>query len=102
MLNNSIMTDKEIFIQMLEREVVSLYSSISASNGLLQMQPVKEKIYGYADYGIAYLSNLLFGDDEAQMDVDEASQMAEFIAKDKIKEYRDKIKEAKNQQQIIT
>ena len=96
------MTDKEIFVQMLEREVVSLYQALSSNNGLLQMQPVKEKIYGYADYGIAYLSDLLFGEDGEQMGVDEASQMAEFIAKDKIQEYRNKIKEAKNSQEIIT
>lgn len=102
MLNNSVMSDKEIFVQMLEREVVQLYSNLSSNNGLLQMQPVKEKIYGYADYGIAYLSDLLFGEDGEQMDVDDASQVAEFIAKDKIKEYREKIKEAKNQQQMIT
>ena len=95
MLNNSVLTDKEIFVSMLERDVVTLYNSLASGNALLQMQPVKEKIYGYADYGIAYLSNLLFGEDSAPLDVDEASQVAEFVAKDKIKEYRDKVKEAR-------
>ena len=60
------------------------------------MQPVREKIYSYADYGIAYLSDLLFGEDDEQLNADEASEVAEFIAKDKIKEYREKIKEARN------
>jgi hypothetical protein len=63
------------------------------------MQPVREKIYGYADYGIAYISDLLFGEDGDEMGVDEASQVAEFIAKDKIKEYRDRIKEARSSNQ---
>ena len=102
MMNNSAMSDKEIFVQLLEREVVLLYSNLSSNNGLLQMQPVREKIYSYADYGIAYLSDILFGEDEEQTDVDEASQVAEFIAKDKIKEYRDKIKQARDSQQMIT
>jgi hypothetical protein len=95
MLNNGVMTDKEIFVSMLERDVVSIYNSLANGNALLQMQPVKEKIYGYADYGIAYLSDLLFGEDSAPLDVDEASQVAEFVAKDKIKEYREKVKEAR-------
>lgn len=99
MLNDRIMSDKEIFVQMLEREVVQLYSSLSSNSSLLQMQPVREKIYGYADYGIAYISDLLFGEDGDEMGVDEASQVAEFIAKDKIKEYRDKIKEARSSNQ---
>lgn len=102
MLNDRIMSDKDIFVQMLEREVVSLYSNLSNNNSLLQMQPVREKIYSYADYGIAYLSDLLFGEDDEQLNADEASEVAEFIAKDKIKEYREKIKEARNQEQIIT
>lgn len=102
MLNDRIMSDKEIFVQMLEREVVSLYSNLSNNNSLLQMQPVREKIYSYADYGIAYLSDLLFGEDDEQLNADEASEVAEFIAKDKIKEYREKIKEARNQEQMIT
>lgn len=96
MLNNKIMSDKEIFVQMLEREVVQIYSNLASNYSLLQMQPVKEKIYGYADYGIAYVSDLLFGEEGEEMDVDEASQVAEFIAKDKIKEYRDRIKEARD------
>lgn len=95
MLNNGVMTDKEIFVSMLERDVVSIYNSLANGNALLQMQPVKEKIYGYADYGIAYLSDLLFGEDSAPLDVDEASQVAEFVVKDKIKEYREKVKEAR-------
>lgn len=102
MLNDRIMSDKDIFVQMLEREVVSLYSNLSNNNSLLQMQPVREKIYSYADYGIAYLSDLLFGEDDEQLNADEASEVAEFIAKDKIKEYREKIKEARNQEQMIT
>ena len=82
MLNDRIMSDKDIFVQMLEREVVSLYSNLSNNNSLLQMQPVREKIYSYADYGIAYLSDLLFGEDDEQLNADEASEVAEFIAKD--------------------
>lgn len=93
MLNENKMTDKEIFVQMLERDVVNLYNNFSVTSPLLQMQPVKEKIYGYADIGIAYLSDLFFGIEES-VDVDEASQIAEFMAKDKINEYRNKIKEA--------
>lgn len=99
MLNNKIMSDKEIFVQMLEREVVQIYSNLASNYSLLQMQPVQEKIYGYADYGIAYISDLLFGEEGEEMDVDEASQVAEFIAKDKIKEYRDRIKEARDMEQ---
>ena len=98
MLNDRIVSDKEIFVQMLEREVVSLYSNLSNNNSLLQIQPVREKIYSYADYGIAYLSDLLFGEDDEQLNADEASEVAEFIAKDKIKEYREKIKEARKQE----
>ena len=56
------------------------------------MLPVREKIYSYADYGISYLSDLLFGSDEEKINADEASQIAELVAKDKIQEYRDRIK----------
>lgn len=92
MLNDKMLTDKEIFVQMLERDVVTLYSNLSSNNALLQMSPVREKIYSYADYGIAYLSDLLFGGEEDKIDADEASQIAELVAKDKIKEYRERIK----------
>lgn len=92
MLNDKMLTDKEIFVQMLERDVVTLYSNLSSNNVLLQMSPVREKIYSYADYGIAYLSDLLFGGEEEKIDADEASQIAELVAKDKIKEYRERIK----------
>ena len=92
MLNDKMLTDKEIFVQMLERDVVAQYSNLSNNNALLQMLPVKEKIYSYADYGISYLSDLLFGSDEEKIDADEASQIAELVAKDKIQEYRDRIK----------
>ena len=40
MLNDKMLTDKEIFVQMLERDVVTLYSSLSNNNALLQMLPV--------------------------------------------------------------
>jgi hypothetical protein len=35
MLNNKIMSDKEIFVQMLEREVVQIYSNLASNYSLL-------------------------------------------------------------------
>lgn len=92
------LSDKDIFVQLLERDVVNLYNSVSSSNAILNIDAVKDKIFSYADIGIEYLSNILFGTD-ASMDANSASEMANFIAKDKIEEYRNKIIENRKQQQ---
>ena len=87
-------TDRELFVQMIERDVVNLYSQLAKQNSLLALKPVQDKIYSYADMGIEYLTNLLFGIEENST-LDEASEMAKLVAEDKINYYRDKLKNKK-------
>lgn len=88
-------TDRELFVQMLERDIINLYESLSQQQALLNLPMVKQTIFTYADKGIAYATDLLFGKD-GKSDIDEASQIAKFITDNKIEEYREKIRNEKN------
>ncbi len=87
-------TDKELFVQMIERDVVNLYNQLARQNSILTLKPVQDKIYSYADVGIEYLTNLLFGTDN-DATLDDASEMARLVAEDKINHYRDRLKNKK-------
>lgn len=88
------LTDRELFVQMVERDVVNLYNQIARQNSLLTLKPVQDKIYSYADMGIEYVTNLLFGPDD-NTNIDEATEMARLVAEDKINYYRDRLKNKK-------
>lgn len=87
-------TDRELFIQMIERDVINLYNQLAKQNSILTLKPVQDKIYSYADVGIEYITNLLFGTDNS-VNIDEASEMARLVAEDKINHYRDRLKNKK-------
>lgn len=90
------LTDRELFVQMIERDVMNLYGQLSKQYSLLSLGPVQEKIYSYADIGIEYLTNLLFGADE-NTSIEEASEMAKLVADDKINSYRERLKKQKEE-----
>lgn len=97
-------SDKELFRQMLERDVLNLYNLLpSIANNLgLNISPYlglfENKILGYADIGIDALLNMLFGADNSG-DIDEAADIAKMLVNDKIEEYRKAIREAKSKQE---
>lgn len=93
-------SDREIFKQMLERDVLNLYNllpSIINSFGI-NISPYlslfENKIFNYADIGIEYLLNILFGNDNSS-DIDEAADIAKMFVNDKIEEYRKAVREEK-------
>lgn len=93
-------SDKEIFRQMLERDILNLYNNlpIIASNLGFNISPYlklfEDKILGYADIGIETLLTSLFGQD-ASSDIDEAADIAKMMVNDKIEQYRMAVREAK-------
>lgn len=87
-------TDKQLFVQMLERDVLNLYEMLVQRVPLCSLPMVKQTAFSYADKGIEYITNLLFGIDE-NSSIDEASDMAKLIANDKIEEYREKLRKQK-------
>lgn len=97
-------SDKELFRQMLERDVLNLYNLLpSIANNLgLNISPYlglfENKILGYADIGIDALLNMLFGADNSG-DIDEAADIAKMLVNDKIEEYRKAVREAKSKQE---
>lgn len=90
-------SDKEIFKQMLERDVVNLYNMLpSIANNLgFNISPYlplfKNKILGYADIAVSTITDALFGSEES--DIDEAADIAKMMVTDKIEEYRKKVKD---------
>lgn len=87
-------TDRELFVQMIERDVINLYNQMARQNSILTLKPVQDKIYSYADVGIEYVTNLLFGSDD-NTNIEEATEMAKLVAEDKINHYRDRLKNKK-------
>ena len=65
-------TDKQLFVQMLERDVLNLYETLVQRVPLCSLPMVKQTAFSYADKGIEYITNLLFGIDE-NSSIDEAS-----------------------------
>ena len=88
-------SDRELFVQIVERDILNLYQMLSQKQSLLNIPMVENTIFKYADKGIEYVTNLLFGTD-GQADIDEAAEIAKIVVADKIEEYRKKIREQKN------
>lgn len=94
-------SDKEIFKQMLERDVSNLYRQLpSILSGFgINVSPYlgmfEDKIMSYAEFGIDTVINILFGSDNA-CDIDEATDVAKMVVNDKIEEYRKRVREAKS------
>lgn len=89
------LTDKELFVQIIERDFLNLYQNLAQKQGLLNLPVVEKTIFSYADRGIEYVANLLFGV-KGDADIEEASEIAKMVVNDKIEEYRKKIREQKN------
>lgn len=89
------LSDKELFIQIIERDVLNLYQRFAQQQTLLNIPAVQNIAFSYADKLIEYTTNMLFGAD-GTADADEASEMAKMLFEDKIEEYRQKIREQKN------
>lgn len=89
------LNDRELFVQIVERDVLNLYKSLAQKQSLLNIPMVENAIFSYADKGIEYITNLLFGI-EGEADIDEASEVAKLVVNDKIEEYRKKVREQKN------
>lgn len=89
------LSDKELFVQIVERDVLNLYQNLARKQGFLNIPIVENTIFSYADKGIEYITNLIFGMD-SDTDIEEASEIAKLMVNDKIEEYRNKIREQKN------
>lgn len=89
------LSDRELFVQIIERDVLNLYQSLAKTQNLLNLPMVENMVFSYADKGIEYITNLFFGI-ESNVDIEEASEIAKLVANDKIEEYRNKIREQKN------
>ena len=102
-------SDKELFKQMADRDVVNLYryliyqlaggTSIATYASLFE-----DKILGYANIGVDKACDWLFGKDVG-CDIDEAADIAQAVVSDKIEEYRKRVKEqraAKMRNNIVT
>lgn len=96
-------SDRELFRQMLERDILNLYSLLPsiASNLGFNISPYlglfENKILSYADIGVEALLNTLFGS-ENPCDIDEAADIAKMFVNDKIEQYRNAVKEARNKE----
>ena len=88
------LSDKELFVQIVERDVLSLYKTMAQQQTLLNIPAVQDIIFRYADKGIEYITNLLFGYD-GKGTIEEASEIAKLVVNDKIEDYRKKIREQK-------
>ena len=89
------LSDRELFVQIVERDVLNLYQNLAQKQSFLNIPMVENTIFSYADKGIEYVTNLLFGVD-CDTDIDEASEIAKMVVNDKIEEYRNRIREQKN------
>lgn len=89
------LSDRELFVQIVERDVLNLYQSIAQQQTLLNIPAVQNTVFSYADKGIEYITNMLFGTD-GKGTIEEASEIAKIVANDKIEEYRKKIREQNN------
>ena len=87
-------SDKELFVQIVERDVLNLYQNLAQQQTLLNIPVVQNTIFRYADKGIEYITNMLFGTD-GEGTIEEASEIAKMVVSDKIEEYRKKIREQK-------
>ena len=87
--------DKELFIQLIERDVLNLYQNLSQKQPLLNIPLVQNTVFNYADKVIEHYTNLFFGI-EGEIDIEEAGEVAKMVLNDKIEEYRKKIKEQKS------
>jgi hypothetical protein len=59
----------------------------------------EDKVLSYADVGIETALDWLFGKD-ASGDLDEATEIAKMVTNDKIEEYRKRIRESKEKQEL--
>ena len=97
------MDDKEILRQMLERDVLNIYRQLPQLLGNLgvNVSPYlgvfEKKVLDYADKGIDVALAWLFGADP-DSDIDEAADIAKMMTNDKIEEYRQKVKNSRNNQ----
>lgn len=97
------MDDREILKQMLERDVINLYRQLPQllGNFGVNISPYlgifENKILSYADMGIDAAIAWLFGSDPSS-NIDEAADIVKMMTKDKIEEYRRKVKEEKEKQ----
>lgn len=93
-------SDREIFRQMLERDILNLYNQIPniLGNFGINVSPYlglfQDKILSYADIGVDTITTWLFGA-ENPCDIDEAADMAKLMVNDKIEEYRKRVREAR-------
>ena len=90
------LSDKELFVQIIERDVLNLYQSFASKQALLGLPIVQNAVFSYADRLIEYFTSLVFGANGAA-DVEEAAKVAKYIANDKIEEYKNKIEEYRKQ-----
>lgn len=88
------LSDRELFVQIVERDVLNLYQNLAQQQTLLNIPAVQNTIFRYADKGIEYVTNMLFGLDGSGT-IEEASEIAKMVVNDKIEEYRKKIREQK-------
>lgn len=95
-------SDKELFRQMIERDVQNIYRQLPSflNNFGINISPYlslfEDKILSYTDLGIDMLITLLFGSKDETCNIDEAADVAKLMVNDKIEEYRNRIKEIKN------
>lgn len=89
------LSDRELFVQIVERDVLNLYQSLAQQQTLLNIPVVQNTVFRYADKGIEYITSMLFGAD-GKGTIEEASEIAKLVVNDKIEEYRKKIREQNN------
>lgn len=89
------LSDKDLFVQIVEREFLNIYQNLAQNQTLLNIPAVQNAIFNYADKGIGYITTLLFGLDNS-VDIDEATEIAKLALNDKIEEFRNKVREQKN------
>lgn len=93
-------SDREVFKQMLERDVINIYRQLPniLGNFGINVSPYlglfEDKILSYTDVGIDTAVTWLFGA-ENPCDIDEAADMAKMMVNDKIEEYRKRVREAR-------
>lgn len=91
-------SDKELFKQMLSRDITNIYRQIpnfigAPSSITPYLSLFEGQILQYVDVASDIASEWLFGKDG---DIDEAADIAKMMANDKIEEYRRKVKESRN------
>lgn len=90
-------SDKELFKQMADRDVVNLYRYLvyqlaGGTSVATYASLFEDKILGYANLGVDKACDWLFGKDIG-CDIDEAADIAQAVVSDKIEEYRKRVKE---------